>query len=59
MPSAACSRLCIRNSAWTGVFVRSTKSSESVIVFAGYRLLFIFFIVKTFSFIRSMDVPTM
>ena len=39
MPSAACSRLCSRDSAWVSVFARSAMSSAlsaSVIVSAGY-----------------------
>ena len=62
MPLASCSRLCSRDLAWAGVFARDTKSfqkSTSVLVSGGYcRLFAFFFSVKTFSFIRSIDVPS-
>ena len=59
MLPAGCSRLCSRDSAWVGVFIRNAVSSAlsvSVIVSTDYRLLFALFSVKPFSFIRSIDV---
>ena len=59
MPVAAGSRLCIRDSAWAGVFARSAMSSvssASVIVYVGYLLLLSFISLKPFSFIISIDV---
>ena len=40
MHAAARSKLCSSVSAWLGVFARIAMSSASVIVFAGYLLLF-------------------
>ena len=57
MPPAACSRLCSK--AWAGIFVRSAWSFEksaSIVVSAEYRLLLELFSIKTFSFIRSIEV---
>ena len=58
MPAEANSRLCRRVSAWAGVFARiamSSAYSASVIIFAGYLLLF-FVSSKPFSLILSIDV---
>ena len=47
------------DSAWAGVFARSAMSSvqsASVIVWTGYLLLIAFCCVKTFSFIKSINI---
>ena len=56
MPPVACYIVSSRDSAWVGVFARSAMSSAYLIVCAGYRLLLVFFRVKLFSFIRSINV---
>ena len=59
MPAAASSKLCSSVSAWLGVFASiavSSALSASVIVFAGYLLLFFFVSSKPFSLILSIDV---
>ena len=59
MLAAARSKLCRRVSAWSGVFASiamSSALSASVIVVAGYLLLFFFVSSKPFSLIWSSDV---
>ena len=49
IPPASCSRLCNKDSAWGGAFVRSARSSmwsASVIVSTGYWLLLAFFLMR-------------
>ena len=58
MPPAVCSRLGSRNSAWIGVFARNAMPftwSASMIVFAGYHLLFAFLVYCHF---LSLDLST-
>ena len=58
MPTAARSRHCSRGSGWAGAFARSAISSAlstSVIVFAGYLLLYSFVCLKPFSLCLSID----
>ena len=57
MPAVGHSRLCSRNSAWSGSFTKSAMSSAqsaSVIVFTFYFLSFVS--LKPFSLILSIDV---
>ena len=56
MPAAARTRVCSSVSSWTGILTRIAMSSASVIVFAGYLLLFFFVSSKPFSLILSIDV---
>ena len=59
IPPTAQSRLCCRNSAWPDVFTRSVMSSalSAYVIFrVGYCLLLDFSIVRSFSFIKSIDV---
>ena len=58
MTPAAYYRLCSKGSVWTGVFMRSSRStaqSESVIIFTEYRL----FLPKTIYFIRFINARSM
>ena len=58
VPSATCTKLCMKDSAWVGVFARNPISSEhsvSVIDGAGYRLLLDFLVLSHF---LSLDPST-
>ena len=48
IPPAACSWLCYTDSAWTGVFAKSPRSSAFSV--------FVIVNMKPFSFIGSMDI---
>ena len=50
MPPAVCSRSCSRDSAWIGVFTRSTMPSACYIIAEGFFFILSIFVLYILSF---------